>query len=99
MHLIPEFVGRLPIIATLEGLDKGALIEILTKPKNAVVRQFQRLFEMENVDLTVPTEALRAIADKAFERNTGARGWSPSSNASCSIPCSNCPASKAWKRL
>jgi ATP-dependent Clp protease ATP-binding subunit ClpX len=72
--LIPEFVGRLPVIATLEGLDKGALIEILTKPKNAVVRQFQRLFEMENVDLTVPTEALRAIADKAFERNTGARG-------------------------
>ncbi len=72
--LIPEFVGRLPVIATLEGLDKGALIEILTKPKNAVVRQFQRLFEMENVDLTVPTEALRAIADKAYERNTGARG-------------------------
>ena len=72
--LIPEFVGRLPVIATLEGLDKGALIEILTKPKNAVVKQFQRLFEMENVDLTVPTEALRAIADKAFERNTGARG-------------------------
>jgi ATP-dependent Clp protease ATP-binding subunit ClpX len=72
--LIPEFVGRLPVIATLEGLDKGALIEILTKPKNAVVRQFQRLFEMENVDLTVPTEALKAIADKAFERNTGARG-------------------------
>jgi ATP-dependent Clp protease ATP-binding subunit ClpX len=72
--LIPEFVGRLPVIATLEGLDKNALIEILTKPKNAVVRQFQRLFEMENVDLTVPTEALRAIADKAFERNTGARG-------------------------
>jgi ATP-dependent Clp protease ATP-binding subunit ClpX len=72
--LIPEFVGRLPVIATLEGLDKSALIEILTKPKNAVVRQFQRLFEMENVDLTVPTEALRAIADKAFERNTGARG-------------------------
>ena len=72
--LIPEFVGRLPVIATLEGLDKGALIEILTKPKNAVVKQFQRLFEMENVDLTVPTEALKAIADKAFERNTGARG-------------------------
>ena len=72
--LIPEFVGRLPVIATLEGLDKGALIEILTRPKNAVVKQFQRLFEMENVDLTVPTEALRAIADKAFERNTGARG-------------------------
>jgi ATP-dependent Clp protease ATP-binding subunit ClpX len=72
--LIPEFVGRLPVIATLEGLDKGALIEILTKPKNAVVRQFQRLFEMENVDLTVPPEALRAIADKAYERNTGARG-------------------------
>jgi ATP-dependent Clp protease ATP-binding subunit ClpX len=72
--LIPEFVGRLPIIATLEGLDRGALIEILTAPKNAVVKQFQRLFEMENVDLTVPPEALRAIADKAFERNTGARG-------------------------
>ena len=72
--LIPEFVGRLPVIATLEGLDRAALIEILTTPKNAVVRQFQRLFEMENVDLTVPQEALRAIADKAFERNTGARG-------------------------
>ena len=62
------------MIATLEGLDRGALIEILTTPKNAVVKQFQRLFEMESVDLTVPPEALRAIADKAFERNTGARG-------------------------
>ncbi|MDF1790612.1 MAG: ATP-dependent Clp protease ATP-binding subunit ClpX [Thalassobaculaceae bacterium] len=72
--LIPEFVGRLPVIATLEDLDEEALIEILTKPKNALVKQYQRLFEMEDVKLEFREDALVAIAQKAIERKTGARG-------------------------
>ncbi len=72
--LIPEFVGRLPVIATLGDLDEPALIQILTEPKNALVKQYQRLFEMENVDLTFHNDALSAIAKKAIERKTGARG-------------------------
>ncbi|NVK36158.1 MAG: ATP-dependent Clp protease ATP-binding subunit ClpX, partial [Rhodobacteraceae bacterium] len=72
--LIPEFIGRLPVIATLEDLDEAALVTILTEPKNALVRQYQRLFEMENVELTFHDEALIAIANKAIERKTGARG-------------------------
>ncbi|MBB4302564.1 ATP-dependent Clp protease ATP-binding subunit ClpX [Rhodobium orientis] len=72
--LIPEFVGRLPVIATLEDLDEAALVEILSEPKNALVKQYQRLFEMESVELTFQEEALRAIARKAIERKTGARG-------------------------
>jgi ATP-dependent Clp protease ATP-binding subunit ClpX len=72
--LIPEFVGRLPVIATLDDLDEAALMEILTAPKNALVKQYQRLFEMEGVKLTIPDEALRSIAKKAIERKTGARG-------------------------
>ncbi|MEK9755281.1 MAG: AAA family ATPase, partial [Rhodospirillaceae bacterium] len=72
--LIPEFVGRLPVVATLEDLDEEALIEILTKPKNALVKQYQRLFEMEDVSLTFSEGALVAIAKKAVERKTGARG-------------------------
>ncbi len=72
--LIPEFVGRLPVIATLEDLDEAALIEILTKPKNALVKQYQRLFEMEDVQLTFREEALESVAKKAVERKTGARG-------------------------
>ena len=72
--LIPEFVGRLPVIATLEDLDEEALVRILTEPKNALVKQYQRLFEMENVKLTFTKEALTAIARKAIERKTGARG-------------------------
>jgi ATP-dependent Clp protease ATP-binding subunit ClpX len=72
--LIPEFVGRLPVIATLEDLDEAALIQILTAPKNALIKQYQRLFEMEGVKLTFPEEALRSIARKAIERKTGARG-------------------------
>ncbi|MBO6520750.1 MAG: ATP-dependent Clp protease ATP-binding subunit ClpX [Rhodospirillales bacterium] len=72
--LIPEFVGRLPVIATLEDLDEAALIEILTKPKNALVKQYQRLFEMEDVQLTFRDEALESVAKKAVERKTGARG-------------------------
>ncbi|AUN32147.1 ATP-dependent Clp protease ATP-binding subunit ClpX [alpha proteobacterium AAP38] len=72
--LIPEFVGRLPVLATLHDLDEAALIEILSKPKNALVKQYQRLFEMEDVKLTVHEEALRSISRKAIERKTGARG-------------------------
>src|SRR6202521_4020747 len=72
--LIPEFVGRLPVVATLEDLDEAALKRILTEPKNALVKQYQRLFEMEGVDLTLADEALGAISTKAMERKTGARG-------------------------
>ena len=72
--LIPEFVGRLPVVATLEDLDEDALVEILTKPKNALVKQYQRLFEMEDTKLTFSDAALRSIAVKAVERKTGARG-------------------------
>ena len=72
--LIPEFVGRLPVLATLEDLDEPALVTILTEPKNALVKQYGRMFEMENVKLTFPGEALNAIAKKAIARKTGARG-------------------------
>src|SRR5690348_4287371 len=72
--LIPEFVGRLPVVATLEDLDETALKRILTEPKNALVKQYQRMFEMETVDLTLAEEALAAIARKAIDRKTGARG-------------------------
>jgi len=72
--LIPEFVGRLPVIATLEDLDEEALVQILSEPKNALVKQYQRLFEMEDVRLTIPDEALRSISKKAIDRKTGARG-------------------------
>lgn len=72
--LIPEFVGRLPVIATLTDLDEDALVQILTEPKNALVRQYQRLFEMEGVTLSFYDDALKAIARKAIERKTGARG-------------------------
>ncbi len=72
--LIPEFIGRLPVIATLEDLNVDALIEILTRPKNALCKQYGRLFEMENVKLTFQEDALKAIAEKAIKRNTGARG-------------------------
>ncbi|EBA06069.1 ATP-dependent Clp protease ATP-binding subunit ClpX [Sagittula stellata] len=72
--LIPEFVGRLPVVATLEDLDEDALVTILTQPKNALVKQYQRLFEMEDTDLTFTDDALSAIAKKAIQRKTGARG-------------------------
>ncbi len=72
--LIPEFVGRLPVIATLEDLDEDALIQILTEPKNALVKQYQKLFDMENVTLNFTDDALMAIAKRAIERKTGARG-------------------------
>jgi ATP-dependent Clp protease ATP-binding subunit ClpX len=72
--LIPEFVGRLPIVVTLDALDKNALISILKEPKNALVKQYKRLFEIDNVELEFEEEALDAIANEAFKRNTGARG-------------------------
>ena len=72
--LIPEFIGRLPVIATLGDLDEPALIDILTKPKNALVKQYKRLFEMENVELTINEDALASIAKRAIVRKTGARG-------------------------
>ena len=72
--LIPEFVGRLPVVATLDDLDEKALMEILTKPKNALVKQYQRLFEMEDVKLAFNDEAMKAVAHKAIARKTGARG-------------------------
>ncbi|MHC4231563.1 MAG: ATP-dependent Clp protease ATP-binding subunit ClpX [Planctomycetota bacterium] len=71
--MIPEMVGRLPIITTLSALDEAALVEILTKPKNALVRQYQKLFEMEEADLKFTDEALRLVAQKAIKRDTGAR--------------------------
>ena len=72
--LIPEFVGRLPVIATLTDLDEEALVTILTQPKNALVKQYQRLFEIEDTKLTFTDDALKAIAKRAIERKTGARG-------------------------
>src|SRR6201981_3216799 len=72
--LIPEFVGRLPVVATLDDLDEAVLVDILTKPKNALVKQYQRLFEMEDVRLELNEEALKAVAHKAILRKTGARG-------------------------
>jgi ATP-dependent Clp protease ATP-binding subunit ClpX len=72
--LIPEFVGRLPVIATLEDLDEAALVSILTEPKNALVKQYQRLFEIEGVDLSFTDDAMKAVAKRAIARKTGARG-------------------------
>ena len=72
--LIPEFVGRLPVVATLEELDEAALVRILTEPKNAITKQFKKLFEMEHVELEFRPDALAAIARKALKRKTGARG-------------------------
>jgi ATP-dependent Clp protease ATP-binding subunit ClpX len=72
--LIPELVGRLPVAATLEELSQDALVEILTEPKNALIKQFRRLFFMEGVELEVRPDALQAIAQRALKRRTGARG-------------------------
>jgi ATP-dependent Clp protease ATP-binding subunit ClpX len=72
--LIPEFIGRLPVVATLRELDEEALMQILTQPKNSLVKQYQKLFDMESVELDIRESALKAIAQKAMQRNTGARG-------------------------
>jgi ATP-dependent Clp protease ATP-binding subunit ClpX len=72
--LIPEFVGRLPVVATLDELDEPALVQILTEPKNALTKQYQKLFEMEGVEIDFRADALTAVAKKALTRKTGARG-------------------------
>jgi len=72
--MIPEFIGRLPVLTSVENLDKEALMQILTEPKNALVKQYQRLFDLDNVELEFDSEALDAIADMALDRGTGARG-------------------------
>ena len=72
--MIPEFVGRLPIVATLDALTKEALIDILTKPKNSLIKQYTKLVELDGVELEFESEAIQAIVDQAIERNTGARG-------------------------
>ena len=72
--LIPEFVGRVPIVVTLNNLDENTLVEILSAPKNALVKQYTKLFEMDDVELEFTEDSLRAIAKEAIERNTGARG-------------------------
>lgn len=72
--LIPELVGRLPVIVGLDNLDEAALIEILSRPKNSLVKQYTKLFDMDGVELSFADDTLKAIARKAIERNTGARG-------------------------
>src|SRR5699024_8720900 len=72
--IIPEFVGRIPVVASVAPLDREALIQILTEPKNALVRQYQRMFEIDGVELEFTTDALESIADLALLRGTGARG-------------------------
>ena len=72
--LIPEFVGRLPVIATLEELDREALVNILVEPKNSLIKQYEAMFEMEGVELDIRRDALETIAERALERKTGARG-------------------------
>ena len=72
--MIPEFIGRLPVITSVHNLDREALIRILTEPKNALVRQYKRLFELDGVELEFTEDALEAIADQAILRGTGARG-------------------------
>jgi ATP-dependent Clp protease ATP-binding subunit ClpX len=72
--LIPEFIGRLPVTATVEDLDLESLIQILTEPKNALAKQYARMFEMDNVELVFTPDALEAVAEQAIKRGTGARG-------------------------
>ena len=72
--MIPEFVGRLPVTVNVDPLDENALVDILTEPKNAIVKQFQRLFELDHVELSFTQEALRAAAQQAMKLRTGARG-------------------------
>lgn len=72
--MIPEFIGRVPVIVSLDALDRDTLVQILKEPKNSLIKQYQKLFELDHVDLQFDPEALEAIADKSLERKTGARG-------------------------
>ena len=97
--LIPEFIGRLPVVATLEDLDEAALMEILTKPKNALIKQYGRLFEMEGVKLSFTEDALKSVSDAGDRpQDRRARPALDHGERSCSAPCSNCPAWMAWRR-
>ncbi len=72
--MIPEFIGRVPVVVSLDALDRDTLVQILKEPKNSLIKQYQKLFELDHVDLQFDPEALEAIADKSLERKTGARG-------------------------
>ncbi len=89
--LIPEFVGRLPVVATVEDLDKESLVRILTEPKNALTRQYARMFEMDGVELVFTPDSLEAISEQAIKRGTGARGLRRFSKKSCCRRCTTCP--------
>ena len=91
--LIPEFIGRLPVLATLGDLSEPALIEILTRPKNALAKQYQRMFEMEGVKLRFQEEALHSISRGRSSARPARAACAPSWKASCSRPCSSCPPS------
>jgi ATP-dependent Clp protease ATP-binding subunit ClpX len=96
--LIPEFIGRLPVLATLEDLHEPTLKRILVEPKNALAKQYHRLFEMESIHLSFAEEALGAIGRKAIERKTGGAGCARSWRAFCSTQCSTSRASKASRK-
>ena len=97
--LIPEFIGRLPVIATLEDLDEEALVKILTEPKNALIKQYQRLFDMENVGLTFTDDALKAIARKAITAQDRRAGPALDHGGRSSWrACSSCRPTRASKR-
>ena len=101
--LIPEFVGRLPVVGTLHELDKPALMQILTQPRNAITRQYQKLFEYENVKLRFADDALEAIAELALERKIGARGLRMIIEDLMLASCIRCPTRRrcasAWSRV
>jgi len=94
--LIPEFIGRLPVVATLEDLDEPALIEILSKPKNALIKQYARLFEMEGVKLSFTEDALGSVARRAIAARPEREACAPSWRAFCWQRCSTC---QAWTGL
>ncbi len=96
--LIPEFIGRLPVIATLHELDEEALVDILTKPKNALVKQYQKLFEMDGVKLKFTKGALQAVAQEAWCARPARAACAPSSSTRCSTSCTTSPRGAASRR-
>jgi len=89
--LIPEFIGRLPVITSVRPLDQEALVQILTEPRNALVKQYAKLFELDNVELDFSDDALEAIADQAVLRGTGARGLRAIMEEVLLSSCTRCP--------
>ena len=96
--MIPEFIGRTPVITETRALDEDDLVRILTEPRNAIVKQYRRMFQLEGVDLEFEPEALREVARMALARKTGARACAPSARTCSSRRCSTCRASRAWRR-